>query len=174
MLLLKIILILISFLSITSPCSSQSESEISARDFDVIIGSWQGSLTYLDYTSGKPYTMPANLNVSRTEDANKFIFTSIYPDEPNANSSDTISISPKGERIGSERVKSRAVLLNGNVEIITEDSGQDGNDKKSATFRFTYVLGKTEFGIVKEVRFDGEEDWIERHQYSYTREEAVR
>ena len=31
------------------------------------LGNWEGNLTYLDYSSGKPYTMSANIKISLTE-----------------------------------------------------------------------------------------------------------
>ena len=37
------------------------------KDLAASTGSWQGKLTYLDYSSGKPYTMPANIKISLTE-----------------------------------------------------------------------------------------------------------
>ena len=150
-------------------CNGQIVSKTNLKDFNSLIGSWQGSLTYLDYTSGKSYTMPADVEIKRLEKTNQFTFSNMYPKEKNANSVDTITISTNGQFINKELVKTRKVLTNGDIEIVTEEKGKDGNDNKPATFRHTYVLGKTHYIERKDVQFEGETNWIKRHEYSYTR-----
>jgi len=98
---------------------------------------------------------------------NQFIFSIIYPNETNANSIDTLSISTDGKYIDKELVKSRLTLPNGDIEIITEEFGEDGNDKQPATFKHTYTLGSTTYKKRKDVQFTGEKAWINRHEYSY-------
>ena len=150
-------------------CNAQSNLKTTVKDLEKLSGSWQGSLTYLDYSSGKPYTMPADIEVKRINKTNKFVFSNLYPKEASANSIDTITISTDGEYIDKELVKSRQELANGNIEIITEESGKDGNDNKQATIRHTYTIGKAYFNKRKDVQFVGETEWIKRHEYSYTR-----
>jgi len=156
-------------LLITTICNAQSNYKTIPKDFEKLSGSWQGSLTYLDYSSGKPYTMPADIEIKRINKTNKFVFLNIYPKEASANSIDTITISTEGEYIDKELVKSRQKLANGLIEIITEELGEDGNDNKGATIRHTYTLGKTSFNKRKDVQFVGETKWIKRHEYSYTK-----
>ena len=67
--------------------------------------------------------MPADINIHQIENTNKFIFAISYPDEPNANSSDTVIISEDGTMLNNKSVKSNLELENGNIEIITEYSG---------------------------------------------------
>lgn len=150
-------------------CSAQAVIKIYPKDFNQIIGSWQGSLTYLDYNSKKPYTMPANKVVSRIGKTNQYILSNIYPDEPKANSSDTITISADGRFIDKEEVKSRRKLANGNIEITTEISGKDGNDSKPAVIRHIYILGRKIFVKRKEVKFEGQTEWIIRNEYRYSK-----
>lgn len=154
-------------LLITTICSAQISFKTIQKDFYKLSGTWEGSLTYLDYSSGKPYTMPANLEIKRIGKTNKFVFTNIYPNETSANSIDTISISTDGKYIDKELVKSRRKLPNGDIEIITEEFGKDGNDNKPATFRHTYTFGQTTYKNRKDVQFTGETVWINRHEYSY-------
>lgn len=160
--------LIITFLTATI-CNAQSSFKAIPKDFNTLIGSWQGSLTYLDYSSGKPYTMPADIVITRLNKTNSFIFSNIYPNELSANSTDTITISKDGTYINKEIVKSRRKLANGNISIITEELGKDGNDNKPATFRHTYSFGKTNFIMRKDVQFIGETNWINRHEYSYKR-----
>jgi hypothetical protein len=151
-------------------CNAQTDFETLSKDFTKLSGSWKGTLTYLDYSSGKPYTMPADIEVKRIRKTNKFIFSNIYPNEKSANSIDTIIISKDGKYIDKELIKSRRKLENGDIEIVTEEFGKDGNDNKPATFRHTYTFGKTTYKKRKDVQFTGQTNWINRHEYSYTRE----
>lgn len=148
-------------------CGAQNNFKSIQKDFKKLSGSWSGSLTYLDYKSGKPYTMPADLEVKRLGKNEQFLFSNIYPNEKNANSTDTISISKDGKFIGKEVVKSRRKLFTGDIEIITEESGKDGNDNKPATFRHIYTLGSSTYTNRKDVQFTGETRWINRHEYTY-------
>lgn len=154
---------------ISTICIAQSNFKTIPKDFKNLAGSWQGSLTYLDYSSGKPYTMPANIDVKRINKTNNIAFSNIYPNEPSANSIDTIAITRDGKYINKESVKSKRKLADGNIEIITEESGTDGNDNKPAILRHTYTLGTTTYKKRKDVQFIGETRWINRNEYSYTR-----
>lgn len=164
--------IFLTFCSITI-CSAQYDQNVSVNDFVTLIGSWQGTLTYLDYSSGEPFTMPADIDIGRIEKTRKFVFSNIYPNETNANSIDTIAVSDEGKFINNESVRSRRQLINGKTEIITEESGKDGNDNRSAVFRHSYIIGKDTFTIKKEVQFLGETEWIRRHEYSFTRKTGM-
>ena len=159
-------------LFIVTICTAQNSFKPIQKDFYKLSGTWQGSLTYLDYSSGKPYTMPADIEIKRIGKSNTFIFSNIYPNEKSANSIDTVSISLDGRYIDKELIKSRVVLPNGDIEIITEEEGKDGNDNKPATFRHTYTLGKTIYKKRKDVQFNGETEWLNRHEYSYTKKSS--
>ena len=147
---------------------AQSNTKVALTDFKSIAGNWYGSLTYLDYSSGKPYSMPANVLVTLLEKENKVVFVSTYPDEPKANSTDTTIITGDGTMIDKETVKSVTRQNDGTV-IITEHSGTDGNDDKPAIIRHTYSLNNKIFSIKKEVKFAGATDWIKRNEYNYSR-----
>ena len=149
--------------------NAQTNFRIILKDFHKISGSWKGSLTYLDYSTGKPYTMPADIEIKKINKTNKFVFSNIYPNETTANSNDTIIISTDGKYIDKELTKSRRTLTNGDIEIITEEMGKDGNDNKPATFKQTYTFGKTTYKKRKDIQFTGESEWINRHEYSYSK-----
>lgn len=149
--------------------NAQTDYNTLLRDFQNVSGSWQGFLTYLDYSSGKPYTMPANVYLKQQDTSNKFLLFNTYPNETSANSVDTVVLSANGNYINHERVVSRRKLPNGEVELVTEESGKDGNDNKAATFKHTYTFGKTSFKKRKDVQFNGQTTWIMRHEYSYTK-----
>ncbi len=140
---------------------------VSVKDFQLLIGNWHGSLTYLDYTTNKPYTMPANITITPIGRTNSFLFANSFPEEPNASWTDTILISADGRMINDETVKSKQLLKNGALQIITEVLSIDGNEKKPALLKYTYTMGKNSFIKRKEVQFTGDKKWIQRHEYSY-------
>lgn len=160
-------LFVIVLLLITTIGTAQISFKTIQKDFHKLSGAWEGSLTYVDYSTGKPYTMPADLIIKRVGMTNKIVFSNIYPKETSANSIDTISILSDGKYIDQALVKSRRKLPNGEIEIITEEFGKDGNDNNAATLRHTYTLGKTIFKKRKDVQFIGKAEWINRNEYSY-------
>ncbi len=142
---------------------------ISAEDLKKLTGCWRGSLTYLDYGSGRPLTILANMDLTQIGNSNKFALTNAYPDEPKANSADTLTISADGSMLNDETVKSRKKLKQGKIEIVTEVKGIDGNDNKPALLRYTYEIGDNTYTLRKDVKFLDKKKWIKRHEYSYQR-----
>ena len=136
-------------LLISTVCNAQNSFTTIQKDFEKLSGKWQGSLTYLDYSSGKPYTMPADIEIKRIKKTYSFIFSNTYPNEASANSIDTISISTDGKYINKELVKLKRKLPNGDIEIVTEELGNDGNDNKPATFNTHIHLVKQHTSIEK-------------------------
>ena len=127
------------------------------------IGSWEGKLTYLDYSSGKPFTMSANMKISLTQDGLGYIMGYEYPKEPHANSTDTIYI--KDKLFGKDKIVAFEYNVNDGFNMITEVVGEDGNEHKKATLRHTYTLKSNTYAIIKEVKFDGTNAWIKRNEY---------
>jgi hypothetical protein len=162
-----LIALLFCLLNITSGLAQSAK--VTAKDFNSLIGNWQGKLTYLDYSSGKPYTMPADVTIQQIDNTNQFIFSNTYPDEPKANDADTLTISKNGSVINEGKVTAKRKLKNGNIQIVTERKGKDGNDNKPAIIRLTYTFGETTYTKRKDIQFLGKKVWIQRHEYSYTK-----
>ncbi len=148
---------------------AQTSARVTKKDFKDLQGQWQGSLTYLDYSTNTPYTMPANLEIKQIGIPNHFLFLNSYPNEPKANATDTIILSEDFQKINEETVTSRNKLMDGNLVIITEVKGTDGNDHQPAILKNTYILGKNIFIKRKDIQFIGQSEWIKRHEYSYKR-----
>lgn len=146
-----------------------SNPVISVKDFKPALGKWRGSLTYLDYTSGKPYVMPCNITVRKNAaNPRQLIFAIEYPDEPRANGNDTLTISTGGKMIDDAAVVSKE-KEKGFVTITADKNGTDGNDNRKAVIRHIYTIGKKSFSKRKEVKFDGEDKWILRNEYKMAR-----
>ena len=143
---------------------------VSTKDFTAAIGAWKGTLTYLDYKTGKPYTMPANFLVSiNAKNDQQVIFNYQYPDEPKANASDTLTIKENGTLFDEATVTLKKINADGSIQIETERNGIDGNDNKKAVIKHVYLIGSKQFINRKEVKFDGEQNWIKRNEYSFSR-----
>jgi len=161
----------LTLLAITSLLVSTliDKPRLSAADFQVLTGAqWTGTLTYLDYRTNKKVSIASNLKVSQQKgDELAWVFEYQYPDEPKANSQETVTMSRDGKTINGETVIERAKLATKELRFVTEKSGTDNNRK--ALFRYTYIIGATTFSIKKEVRYEGAEEYIERNQYDWKR-----
>ena len=161
-----ILSILVIVISVAT--TAQTNAVVSVNDFTKTEGSWKGSLTYMDYSSGKPFSMPANVNL-RIANNSQIILSYAYPNEPNANGKDTLLISSDGLLIDGGAIQSREILEDGAVKIVTVKTGRDGNDNKPALIRHSYILGKHSFQNIKEVKFEDTDKWIVRNTYLFSR-----
>ena len=147
----------------------QQSPRVSAEDLRRLTGArWTGTLTYLDYRSNKPVSIPSSLTVTQAAgDENAWVFEYEYPDEPKANGKQTLKIEEGGTVFDGETVVERTGLDGGGFRLVTEKRGRD-NDKE-ALFRFTYTLDGSAFSVKKEVRPEGASDFFERNRYSWKR-----
>ena len=148
-------------------CTTVNAQSFQIKDLAASTGSWQGKLTYLDYSSGKPYTMPANIQISLTENKLGYIMGYEYPNEPHANSKDTTYI--KDKLFGEDKIVEFKKATNGAFTLVTEIAGEDGNDHKKAILRHTYTLKSNNYSVVKDVKFDGTDVWIKRNEYQFVK-----
>jgi len=132
-----------------------------------LYGFWKGSLTYLDYSSGKPFTMAAELAVYTIPGG--LVIQTSYPDEPQANGADTLHIKNGDTSFMGSRITAFAADSAGNFELTTQYHGPDGNDQKPALIRKKYTVKNNRYTLQKEVLFDGTSDWIIRHTYRFSR-----
>ena len=144
---------------------AQAPVKVSLKDFKTAFGKWEGALTYLDYGTGKPFSMPANIAISGN--GKQLFFENSYPEEPEANETDTVAIAAKGTLLDGEKVVSKRKLADDKCEIVTEIQGVDGNENKPARMRHTYTLGRNVYVVRKDVLFEGEKEWIMRHEFRY-------
>lgn len=144
-------------------CITSKAQSIQINDLSASVGIWKGKLTYLDYSSGKPYTMPANIKISLSVDKRGYIMGYEYPDEPHANSKDTTYVN--GKLFGKDKIVEFNKNTEGGYTLVTEIEGEDGNDHRKAILRHTYILKTNTFSVVKDVKFDGTDKWIKRNEY---------
>ena len=148
-------------------CTSTNAQSLLVKDLSISVGTWEGKLTYLDYTSGKPYTMSVNIQIGLTADKKGYVMGYEYPTEPHANSKDTTYIIDK--KFGNDSVVEFLKYPDEGYKMITEVEGKDGNDDKKAILRHIYDLKPNTYTITKEVKFVGTDVWIKRNQYVFKR-----
>ncbi len=156
------------FLTVSGVLCAQNNT-LSIDDLDDLKGNWTGSLTYLDYNSGEPFTMPCNVTITDTKQANKLQISYNYPKEPAANSKSKITLSKDGRAINKKPIVAINRKDNGLKEVYCEYEGRDGNDNKEATIRTYYTIGKKEFKIAKFIKFKGTDEWIKRNEFAFNK-----
>lgn len=144
-----------------------SQNTMTTADLSLISGNWTGTLTYIDYGTNKPYTMPATVTVEPRKNEYEVQLLINYPKEPNANSKEKIKLSKDGSLLNKHRIVSRKLITNNEIEIITEYQGKDNNEK--ALIRTIYVFGQKRFIIRKEVKFADTANWLKRNEYNFIR-----
>lgn len=157
---MKYLLFATAFLFLTLSTHAQN---IKVKDLSGAVGTWNGTLTYLDYSTGKPFTMSANIKIGLTADHMGFIMGYEYPKEPHANSTDTTFI--VGDQFGKDKIVAFKKASDGGFKLITEIEGNDGNDNKKAILRHTHLVTLNTYSIIKEVKFEGTDKWIKRNEY---------
>lgn len=158
------ILIVLTFLT---PTYNYSQSIVTTDDLKTLLGEWTGTLTYTDYSSNKPFTMPANLIVKQGKNDHQLLLDINYPKEPNANSKDMIKISKDGTQLNKFNIISKQDLPNEQIQIITQYTAKDNG--KKALIKNIYIIGTSDFLIRKQVKFENSEDWLMRNEYKYSR-----
>lgn len=143
--------------------------QVRPEDLQAVVGSWEGNLSYLDYSSGKIFSMPANIEIGQLGKTPTFLYFNTFPEEMEANWTDTIRISEDGQRINDEWVRFNVLRPDGIREIVTEVLGTDGNDEQPAMLRYSYLISPDIFVRHKEVQYVGTEEWFVRHEYRYTK-----
>ena len=146
---------------------SESTAIITPQNLKMLVGDWKGSLTYIDYTSNQPYTLPANLSVKPGKNEWELLLDISYPNEPKANGKDKIKVSKHGRQLNKRDVVAKEIMADGRVQIVTEFFGKD--NRKSALIRNIYILGEKQFIMRKEVQFENSDQWLQRNEYNYRR-----
>lgn len=148
--------------------SNAQNPAVSINDFKPLEGVWKGTLTYLDYNNKTNETIKTNIEVI-IKNKNIFELGFFYTDEPDHNEKDKYTISENGTMVNNRKVIERTVQPDGSLKIVLQENGKDGNDDKPATFHQVLVIGKNNFTIMKLVKFDGETNFFQRNQYSFSR-----
>lgn len=166
---MKTLYIAILIASVFVVSTSAQAAKISPDDLKTLEGAqWIGTLTYLDYSSNKKTSIKSNVTISRSAaDSLAWNFEYQYPDEPKANSKDSVILSRDGKTFDGETVIERTKLPDGTLKFVTTKDGEDNG--KKALYRFTYLAGKNALSVKKEARIEGTTEYFVRNEYVWTR-----
>lgn len=145
-----------------------AQTKISSDELNSLMGEWTGSLTYMDYSTNEPFSMPANVTVKPGKNNNQILLFYEYPNEPQANSKGKVTVSKEGSAINGNPLVSRENLENGSTQFTTETTGKDNNEK--ALIRNVYIIGEKRFIIRKEVKFNTLDEWLRRNEFNFERD----
>jgi hypothetical protein len=153
-----------------SPAPAAPSAVVQPSDLAAMAGEWRGSLTYLDYTSGKSTSIPVKAVGKVTGDGGRSVTLHVaYPDEPGHDGDQDYTISADGRAVGGLPVVERAAAPDGAVRVVLEEKGTDGNERKPATFRHVLLASPTSLTITKLVKPEGAVDFFERNSYRLQR-----
>lgn len=139
---------------------------VEAADLVRVAGSgWAGELVYRDYSP--PFgnvTLQVEAKVSVVPDG--LLLQLMYPQEPHANSTDLLAVSPDGKTFGGDPVIAHDEQA-GILTIITRADCED--DERAAVCENFYTFGKSVMGIRKMVSFPGETAALQRNEFVFRR-----
>lgn len=139
---------------------------ISTNDFQILNNTkWEGTLTYIDYQSGKPTDVASKMQIKISENTIEQNIQYVW--EPDKNVESKTKIKRNGKFLGKQKVVSKNYNEDGSMQIITTAKGKD--DGKKANLYFTYEFDSESYKVTKEVQFDGSDERFMRNTYSYTR-----
>ncbi|WP_375433634.1 DoxX family protein [uncultured Hymenobacter sp.] len=147
-------------------------TQVTMHELNAIAQQWQGSLTYLDYTTKKPVTLATSLS-GRQSSPQELVLNFIYqePGGGQVKGSDKLQLSPNGTRLVWDgtplEIHRKTRMPNQSLELVLEGRGQD--DNKNCLIRRTLMLGAHQFSVLKEVKYDAAMGFIVRNKYEFHR-----
>ncbi|TCK69129.1 hypothetical protein DFQ05_0644 [Winogradskyella wandonensis] len=157
--------LLTTFALLFTVITINAQDTISLSDFESMNNtSWEGTLTYKDYQSGKQETVDATMQFKIEGD--KLISNVQYTYEPSKNHKGSVKIKKNGTYFGNEKVLSFKEE-NGTKTLVTTYQSRD-NGKKADMF-ITHTLTDSTYTVTKEVSYLDSDEKFVRNTYSYTK-----
>jgi hypothetical protein len=157
-------------LTIITLISTSSFSQIKIENFAFMQGNWAGVLEYTDYQDDKS-KVQLKTTACFAQQFDKIVshYTYVEPDGSLVYDKGQISIIKKGNLVsyGGEKLE---ITKNTEGVLILEGQGEDNN--KKATIRETIHYNKDSLSILKDVKYDGEKVFLNRHEYRFQRESS--
>lgn len=133
---------------------------------------WQGRLSYQDYRSRRPVTLVTRLTAAQA--AGGELQLDYQYQEPSGSlvqGAERLGLPAEASRIDWDglamQLRQREQLADSTLRLVLEGEGQD--DNRPATIRRTVLIAPRRCSIRKEVRFAGQAQWLQRHEYQFTR-----
>ncbi len=145
-------------------------SQTTINNFAFMQGNWIGVLEYTDYQDDKS-KVQLKTTVSYAFQFDKMVsqYTYTEPDGSFVYDKGQIAMSKKGDIINFDGEKLKIVKATQQQGLlILEGAGEDNN--KKATIRETIHYSKDSLSILKEIKYEGENQFLNRHEYRFQRE----
>lgn len=171
---IKVFLFLLAALALcTFEAQAQKGAKIDGKNLKELAGNWSGELIYLDYGDDKSkITLKVKTqNIwTKTNLKRDVVFTE--PNGKEIKSSSAMTIGDDKRTLIEDKDSWRVVknIFDGDKKqrtIVLETNGSDNN--KKALIRKTMVIGRGEYTITKEVRYEGTNDFFVRNEFRFTR-----
>ncbi|WP_297692239.1 hypothetical protein [uncultured Eudoraea sp.] len=160
---MKTLSFLVLCLLVTS--SSFGQPRVTISDFENLNNTqWSGSLMYINYGDGKEVTLRSKMQI--LIEGNKILTNIQYPDEPKANSRESIKIKKNGTYLDNEEIIEKKLEM-GTMKLVTRYRGKDNN--KLAVIYKTYNISENEYTVEKKVDYLNTEQKTLRNRYRYKR-----
>ena len=144
---------------------SFGQNSVTISDFEILNNTkWEGTLTYIDYQSGKPTDIDTKLQI--IIEGNKIQSNIQYTYEPHKNYKSSVSIRKKGTYYGNEKIESNTID-NGTRTIVTSYKGKDNG--KKATLYITHIFNDSTYNYSKKVVYKKSNDSLIRNIYKFTK-----
>ncbi|MCC3159313.1 DoxX family protein [Hymenobacter sp. 15J16-1T3B] len=155
------------------PTSDPQGAVFRAADFRPLVGyDWLGTLTYRDYQSQRPVTLRTRLNGMQAG-PQELVLDYQYqePEGGMVKGFERLRLRPDGRGVEWDglpmRLELRQLLPDSTVQLVLLGEGQD--DNRPAAIRRTVLLAPRQCSIRKDVRFAGQAEWLQRHEYRFSR-----
>ena len=142
-----------------------AQETIATNDFAILDNtSWTGTLTYIDYQSGKPTDIATTMQIKISDMTIEQNIQYVW--EPNKNVKSRTKIKKDGSVLGNQKVISKILKEDDTMQIITTLKGKD--DGKKAILYYTYEFNSNSYKVTKEVQFNDSGERFMRNCYSYS------
>jgi uncharacterized membrane protein YphA (DoxX/SURF4 family) len=157
----------ITFLLFISSVAAQStDSALLKKGVNDVLGKWTGTLEYLDYRSHQKVKLPSTLDVKETgKDIYDLSFD--FPTEKGHGWNEKAELKYNEGLINDVKILALTMLPGEKIQFVLEEEGEDDNRK--AIIRKTYIMNNKSFSITKLVKYNEQEDWLQRNQFVFNR-----
>lgn len=153
--------------------AADAQVKVNNQELKRLAGDWTGELEYLDYQNDQSKVrlkMRATNTVADGKVSQAIIY--VEPNGKEVKSDGWFSLSPDGANIVEEKMRWTITknLFDKQAKtrtIVYETKGRD-NDR-NADLRETLIVGKNEFSITKEVRYENTDEYFVRNTHRYIR-----
>ena len=140
---------------------------VTIQDFESLEGEgWSGTLSYLNYNSDERSQIPVKLAI-KVLNSRKLEYAVQYPGEEEYNAKEVLKLSKTGTKIDGATLTKRELNADGTLILKTEAKGKD--DSQPADIQMIYFVSPNVFRIQKNVKFEGDSEYFNRNEYSFTR-----